>query len=136
MTTSETWAIIPGFPDYEVSDTGRVRSHRLKNERILRPGRCPAGRGYMTVLLYTGARKEWRASSQLVHRLVATAFVGNPENKRTVNHIDGDTMNNHCDNLEWCTPSENLRHAIRTGLFDVHRASRMGVEALRRARVA
>lgn len=51
-----------------------------------------------------------------VHRIVATTFIPNPENKRCVNHKDGNKLNNAVDNLEWCSHSENHRHAFRLGL--------------------
>ena len=65
-------------------------------------------RGYYSV----GIRRK----THMVHRLVAQAFIPNPENKPFVNHIDGNKLNNHVSNLEWCTAQENNLHARQTGL--------------------
>lgn len=62
----------------------------------------------------------------LIHRLVASHFVKNPESKPQVNHKDGDKSNNFANNLEWCTPSENMLHSYSTGL----QASRQGITKL------
>lgn len=94
--------------NYSVSDVGEVRNDitgRLLNPSI-QQGYCHVG------LTINGKIKRCR-----VHRLVAIAFLENPENKPYINHIDGCRSNNKLSNLEWCTPAENTQHAVRTGLM-------------------
>lgn len=62
----------------------------------------------------------------MIHRMVAAAFVENPNELPEINHIDGDKTNNTMANLEWCTSSENFRHALRTGLVENIRDSITG----------
>jgi len=69
--------------------------------------------GYRQVRCYL---EDGSTYDPLVHRLVATLYVDNPDNLPLVNHKDGDKLNNSADNLEWCDHSGNLRHAYRTGL--------------------
>jgi HNH endonuclease len=66
--------------------------------------------GYTEIVLTS------RCKHFLVHRLVATAFIPNPNNLPQVNHIDGDKQNNHVTNLEWCSASNNIKHGISSGL--------------------
>jgi len=79
-------------------------------ERTLSPGIYKKGHSRVAL------SKDGILTSLTIHRLVALAFIPNPGNKRTVNHIDGNKQNNHKDNLEWSTYSENLKHALDTGL--------------------
>lgn len=106
---NEIWKPILDFPNYEVSNMGRVRN--VKKDRILIPK--PSKFGYMHLALYNadGYRK-----NLYTHRLVAEAFIPRDDPNMQVNHIDGDKSNNVVDNLEWCTASENCKHAFRTGL--------------------
>lgn len=92
---------IPGHPDYLVREDGAVFS--VRSDRYLRVQ--PASNGYAFVHLGRRGRQ------QLVHRLVASAFVANPDDKPHVNHKDANRKNNHFSNLEWVTPSENHIHA-------------------------
>lgn len=97
-----------GFPDYGIALTGKLYSH--KTQKFLKL-RCSKNKYLYTVITHNGIRKTVKS-----HRLVALAFIPNPENKPQVNHIDGDKQNNHVSNLEWCTASENGLHAFRHNL--------------------
>lgn len=101
----ELWKDIPDFPKYEVSNTGRVR----RKAWDLIPGRIPSG--HLTVALSDGSGKP---KSIYVHRLVAKAFIDNPDGKPLVNHINGKPADNRVDNLEWNTYSENIMHGYRS----------------------
>lgn len=111
----ELWKPIEGTNGkYEVSNTGKVRSLNYKNTgeiRELRP--APDPKGYMKTMLQYG--KHYKTVK--VHRLVAMAFIPNPDNLPQVNHKDGDKRNNRVENLEWITNYANAHHALEHGLF-------------------
>ena len=124
----EVWKPCPDFEEhYEVSNLGRVRSRsvfiphdgswnkdmngyikkvKIHNQQVNRYG-----------YLQTKLCKYGKCRQLTIHRLVAKAFIENPENKSQVNHIDGNKKNNRVDNLEWTTRSENVKHAYDTGLM-------------------
>lgn len=91
---------------YSVTEDGKVYSHLT--DKFLNPIRRTE---YLAVKLCKDSAIKWF----YVHRLVAEAFCENPHNKQTVNHIDGDHRNNHANNLEWMTMSENNKHAWENG---------------------
>ena len=70
------------------------------------------GKGYLRVKL----SKNNKPKRVMLHRIIAEAFIENPNNYKTVNHKDGNKLNNSIENLEWCTQSENCIHAIKNGL--------------------
>lgn len=104
----ETWKPVVGYEGiYEVSNIGNIKNS--KTNKILKQ---PKRSGYPSV----GMAKNKIAKNHRIHRLVAMAFIENPENKRCVNHKDGNKLNNNVENLEWCTHSENNYHAMKNGL--------------------
>lgn len=121
----EIWKDIEGYEGlYQVSSQGRVkrlasrvevadRGTRYFPENIRKPVNV---HGYLYCTLYKG-NKECRKA---IHRLVASAFIDNPENKPQVNHINGNKLDNRAENLEWCTQSENNLHAFSLGLMKAY----------------
>jgi len=123
----EIWRDIKGFEGfYKISDMGNIKSLERKvtyktrgssfrtdviKEKILKPQKSHCK--YLTVTLYGANRKP---KQFLLHRLIAETFVPNPENKKEVNHKDGNKLNNSLNNLEWCTRSENATHMVKNGL--------------------
>ena len=96
---------------YQVSSLGRVRSFKAGKVKILKP--IFDDKGYS----YVGIHKNGKQRKVHVHALAAKAFIPNPESKPFVNHINGIKSDNRVENLEWVTPSENIQHAIKTGLI-------------------
>jgi hypothetical protein len=115
----EQWKPIERFNgEYEVSNLGRVRS--MKKYRGMTARIMPQNiqrKGYYAVTFHMNNK----AYCRKVHRLVIEAFTPNPDNLPCINHIDGNKLNNHIDNLEWCTYQHNMQHAVRTGLTHPHR---------------
>ena len=119
-TMKEFFVKIPGFDGYEISNLGNVKSleryikiqdrTKFVKERILR--KAIGKRGYYVVLL----KNKNKAYTKYIHRLIAETFIHNFYDKKLINHKDGNKLNNSIDNLEWCTPKENLYHAVKTGL--------------------
>ena len=110
MIKIEKFVTIEGFYDcYSVSNKGRVKNNRtgyiLKNTL--------GADGYLSVLLSKNSKK----ARVRIHTLVANAFLLKDDNRKFVNHIDGDKTNNDVSNLEWCNRSENMVHALENNLI-------------------
>lgn len=125
---TENWKPIPGYEGlYDASNLGRVRStpgrinsharcgKRIWKSRIMKP-KCSvhARRHDGRLTLW----KDGEHKDHLVARLVAAAWLGPPADGMTVNHINGDYMDNRPENLEWISNGDNVRHGFNTGLFD------------------
>ncbi len=104
------WKPVVGYEGlYEVSNTGLIKSlncYNLKEPHLL--SLCFNTNGYLRV----GLSKNNKTKQMLVHRIVAEAFIPNPDNLEMVNHKDEDRTNNHVENLEWCTRAYNQLYSI------------------------
>lgn len=107
----EVWKDVKGHEGlYQVSNCGNVYSYRYKKQMHLS---VSYSNSYALVNLYKNGKQKTKG----VHRLVAEAFIPNPNDLPIVNHIDGVKTNNHVTNLEWCTQKENVQHCIAMGQF-------------------
>lgn len=104
---NEVWKPIVDYPNYEVSNLGRVKSFFLNTEKILKSTKNT--NGYLQVGLY----KEGKIKYFRVHRLVAQAFLPNPNNLPQVNHRNEDKTDNRVENIEWCNRSYNTNYGTR-----------------------
>lgn len=111
LLPKQCWRDIEGYEGkYQVSNTGRVRSLNYNGTgktKVLKP--CISNMGYKLISLW----KNGKGKSYLVHRLVAQAFLPNPNNYPMINHIDENKANNQVSNLEWCTNKYNINYGTR-----------------------
>lgn len=116
---NEIWKDILGYEGlYQISNFGRVKSlwykkglHFISKRDALMTLTVNSAGYYVT-----GLSKDNKRTQKFIHRLVSIAFIPNPENKETVNHINGIKTDNSISNLEWATKPEQIYHAVRTGL--------------------
>ena len=105
----EIWRDITDYPNYQVINLGNVKN--IKTNKMLKPF---VSNRYLKVALSNNSEIKHFP----IHRLVASAFIPNPDDKPQVNHKDGYKLNNNVENLEWVTKKENIRHAWNTGLCE------------------
>lgn len=118
----ERWKKVESHPTFSISDKGRIRNDETGHIRV--PSQSANSRYARIVVRNHESHKQ---ESIWLHREVAKAFIPNPENKPEINHINGDRSDNSVANLEWCTRSENMKHAVRTGLCPAPQAKRRPV---------
>ena len=137
---NEIWKDIRGYEGiYQVSNLGRVKS--LEREVMRSNGRITylkecilkprIRKGYLVLNLSLKGKKKTFA----VHRLVARAFIPNPENKPTVDHINENKLDNKLSNLRWATQEEQIGYAMETGTFEIRKGEQVGGSKLKEKEV-
>lgn len=106
----EIWKTIDECEDYQISNYGRVKSFKYDkiNGKVMKPYKTT--KGYLQIDLSLDGRKRKNRIHLAIHRLVAKAFIPNPDNLPQVNHKDEDKTNNYVNNLEWCTNEYNCTY--------------------------
>ena len=112
----EIWKIITEYPEYEISNKGRIKYPIRKGKKPYKM-RITEGGGTADGYKDFNLKNENENEKISIHRLVARTFVPNPHNYNIVNHKDGNKINNKSENLEWCTRSENTKHAYENDLI-------------------
>lgn len=117
----EIWKDIPGYEGYyQASNKGNIKSmlfqcnltgKKYPRERVLKQ-KIDKDKNKRVELWKNGENKTW-----LVHRLIGITFLGIPKEKMTINHKDGNRLNNNLDNLEWLSLADNIRHGFKTDLY-------------------
>ncbi len=118
---------------YRISNLGRVYSVKRKAPNNgMCGGYCLKHRKWQNGYRFVALSNHGKGKQFSVHRLVAKAFVDNPNGYDEVNHKDGDKSNNNAENLEWCTRSQNNAHAVKNGLRDIGKMQSVAWEANRK----
>jgi len=117
--TGEIWKVINGYPDYEISNKGRVKAlskvrNSIHGTRTTREKIITQHYNKLLGYIYVNMYQKGMPTSRSLHRIIAINWIPNPENKREVNHIDGNKQNNSIENLEWMSSLENTRHSFTT----------------------